>query len=90
METVYLLEAKYIADHRVFLWFNTGEAGEVDLRDLTYKYKAAEPLQDPDQFSKFYLDSWPTLAWECGFDIAPESLYYRLTGNTPFQSNAKI
>jgi hypothetical protein len=87
MDTIYLLEAKYIADHRVFLRFNTGEFGEVDLRDLTYKYKAAGPLQDPVQFSKFYLDSWPTLAWECGFDVAPESLYYRLTGNTPSKSS---
>jgi len=21
---------------------------------------------------------WPTLAWECGFDISPESLYFRV------------
>ncbi len=80
MQSVFLLEAKYIDNFKVFLKFNTGEAGEVDLKDLIYKYKAAEPLRDPAYFSKFYLDSWPTIAWDCGFDIAPESLYYRLTG----------
>lgn len=80
MESIYLVEAKYIADYRVFLRFNTGECGEVDLKDLIFKYKAAEPLQDTEQFAKFFLDSWPTLAWDCGFDVAPESLYYRLTG----------
>ena len=81
MNSIYLVEAKYIADYRVFLRFNTGESGEVDLKDLVFKYEAAEPLRDPELFAKFFLDSWPTLAWECGFDIAPESLYYRLTGN---------
>ena len=80
MVSIYLLEAKYLADYRVFLRFNTGESGEVDLKDLVFKYKVAEPLQDPEQFANFFLDSWPTLAWECGFDVAPESLYYRLTG----------
>lgn len=80
MESIYLLEAKYINEFKVFLKFNTGDEGEVDLKDLVYKYKVAEPLRDPNKFSKFYLDSWPTLAWECGFDIAPEALYYRLTG----------
>ncbi len=81
MNSVYLVEAKYVADYRVFLRFNTGESGEVDLKDLIFKYEAAEPLRDPEQFANFFLDSWPTLAWECGFDVAPESLYYRLTGN---------
>ncbi len=81
MESIYLVEAKYLAEYRVFLRFNTGESGEVDLKDLVYKYKAAEPLQDPERFAGFFLDSWPTLAWDCGFDVAPESLYYRLTGS---------
>jgi len=82
MGTIYLTEAKYIANYRIFLRFNTGECGEVDLKDLIFKYKAAEPLQDPEQFAKFYLDAWPSLAWDCGFDVAPESLYYRLTGHS--------
>ena len=81
MNPVYLVEAKYVSGFRVFLRFNTGESGEIDLEDLIFKYEAAKPLRDPEQFSQFFLDSWPTLAWECGFDIAPESLYYRLTGN---------
>jgi hypothetical protein len=78
MDMVYLVEARYIADYRVFLKFNTGETGEVDLKDLVHQYDIAAPLKDPDQFARFYLDSWPTLAWECGFDVSPESLYHRL------------
>nr|WP_232300481.1 DUF2442 domain-containing protein [Desulfonatronovibrio magnus] len=38
-------------------------------------------MKDRKKFAKFFLDPCPTLAWECGFDVAPESLYYRLTKN---------
>ncbi|MCK5720740.1 MAG: DUF2442 domain-containing protein [Thiomargarita sp.] len=82
MNSVYLLEARYIKDFKIFLKFNTGEAGELDLKDIIYKYKIAAPLRDYIAFSEFYLDSWPTLAWKCGFDIAPESLYFMVTGKT--------
>lgn len=81
MNSVFIVEAKYVADYRVFLRFNTGESGEANLKDLIFKYEAAKSLRDPEQFAQFFLDSWPTLAWKCGFDVAPESLYYRLTGN---------
>jgi len=26
---------------------------------------------------------WPTLAWDCGFDLAPEYLYELATGKRP-------
>ena len=87
MESVAILEAKYISDYKIFLRFNTGETGEVDLRDIVYKYPIAEPLRNCEIFSHFYLDSWPTLAWDCGFDVAPESLYLRATGKSVQESN---
>ncbi|MEA1952012.1 MAG: DUF2442 domain-containing protein [Planctomycetota bacterium] len=77
MECVYLKEAKYIKDFVVLLTFNDGKTGKVDLKDIVYKYDIASPLRIPENFSKFHLDSWPTLAWDCGFDVAPESLYER-------------
>lgn len=80
MECIYISEAKYIEGFKIFLKFNTGESGVIDLKDIVHKYEIAKPLRDPALFSNFYLDSWPTLAWECGFDIAPESLYTKLTG----------
>lgn len=82
MNSIYLAEAHYIEDFRIFLKFNTGESGEADLKETVFKYDAAKPLRNPKVFSKFYLDSWPTLAWECGFDVAPESLYFMVTGKT--------
>ncbi|MCD4818424.1 MAG: DUF2442 domain-containing protein [Candidatus Cloacimonetes bacterium] len=79
MDCIFLLEARYIEDFKIFLKFNTEEFGEIDLKDVIYKYEIATSLRDPVAFSKFYLDSWPTLAWKCGFDIAPESLYSMVT-----------
>ncbi len=75
MDCIYLLEAHYIEKFKVFLKFNTGLSGEVDLKDIIYKYKIASSLRDCKKFSDFYLDSCSTLAWKCGFDIAPETLY---------------
>lgn len=76
-------EAIYQDEYRVWLRFNSGESGVVDLKDLLLKHKAAAPLIDKNEFRKFYLDEWPTLAWPCGFDVAPESLYERVTGKRP-------
>jgi len=73
-------EAKYQDGYKIWVCFNTGESGVVDLTDLLHKYKAAAPLLDINEFKKFYLDGWPTVAWPCGFDLAPESLYERVTG----------
>ena len=72
--------ATYAGDHRVELRFDTGEAGIVDLYDLIHKYEAAAPLRDPTEFARFRLDDWPTLVWDCGFDVSPETLYARATG----------
>ena len=73
-------KAKYLGDYRLHLVFNTGESGDVDLRDLIFKYEAAETLRDIENFQAFTLDEWATLTWHCGFDVSPETLYERATG----------
>ena len=75
MQCVYLEDAKYIKGYQVLLEFNDGRKGKVDLKDIIFKYDQAEPLRSPQAFSRFYLDSWPSLAWKCGFDVSPETLY---------------
>lgn len=82
-EAVYLTKAVYRGRFVVYVEFNTGEAGEIDLEDIVFKYKQSQPLRNTEEFSDFYLDSWPTIAWKCGFDIAPESLYRRLLDSQP-------
>ena len=75
MECVYIKSAQYLKEFKIFLKFNTGETGEVDLKDIVFNNKIAKPLRKANTFSMFYLDSWPTLAWDCGFDVSPELLY---------------
>lgn len=74
---VFVSDAKYLEGYRLHLEFSTGEAAEVDLREhiFTSPHPEALSLRDPDQFRRFFLDSWPTVAWENGYDIAPERLY---------------
>lgn len=75
MDCVYLKRAEYLGDYKVFLEFNDGKKGSVDCKDIIDKYPIAAPLKNSKAFSAFYLDTWPTLAWKCGFDIAPETLH---------------
>lgn len=72
--------AKYLDAYRLNLVFDTGESGDVDLRDLVFKYEAASPLRSIDNFKSFKLDEWVTVVWDCGFDVSPETLYERATG----------
>jgi hypothetical protein len=84
---VNIQEAYYLDGYRISLRFNTDEVGEVDLSDLLRRYPAAQLLLDQDLFRSFYLDEWPTLAWPCGFDVAPETLYELATGKSPWRTD---
>jgi hypothetical protein len=76
-------EAKHLGDYRLWVRFNTGESGEVDLADVIERYPAATPLKEQSVFADFFLDEWPTIAWPCGFDVSPETLYELATGKAP-------
>ncbi len=43
MECISIIKARYLKVCQIFLKFNNGETGEVDLRDLFYKYLIVEP-----------------------------------------------
>ena len=75
VNSVYLNKAEYLGDFKFYLQFNDGLQGEVDIKSIIDKYDMAKSLKDEKEIGEFYLDSWPTLAWHCGFDIAPETLY---------------
>ena len=73
-------EAEYRGDYRIWVRFSDGQSGEADLESLVFSHPAATALRSPERFARFYLDSWPTIARDCGFDISPESLYERAIG----------
>ena len=70
-----VVEARYIAAYRVWLRFDDGLEGEVDLESVL-RGPVFEPLKDPAYFAQFSVD-W-TLTWPNGADLAPESLYARV------------
>jgi Protein of unknown function (DUF2442) len=72
---LHVREARYLHDYVIWLRFNDGLSGEVDLRDeLTGEMFA--PLQDIERFRQFRVDpEMETIAWENGADLAPEFLY---------------
>jgi hypothetical protein len=75
---LHVCEARYLHDYVIWMRFNDGAAGEVDLRDeLTSEI--FEPLQDVERFRQFRVDpEMETIVWENGADIAPEFLYAQM------------
>ena len=76
-----LEEAKHLGDHRVWLRFKDGTAGELDLRDELWG-EVFEPLMDVAEFAKLRADpELHTLVWPGGADFAPEWLYEQVKSN---------
>ena len=73
MEIVWIIEAKYVSEFVIFLKFNDGTEGTVDLADKL-KGPVFESLKDISYFKSFSLKAW-TIEWTNGADLAPEFLY---------------
>jgi hypothetical protein len=71
-----LVEARPLGGSRVWLRFEDGLEGDLDLGPELYG-EVFEPLRDPEFFACFEVDH--TLTWPNGADFAPEFLYERLT-----------
>ena len=76
---VHVIEARHLDGHRVWLRFDDGSEGEVDLAE-DLDGEVFEPLRDPTYFARFSVDD--TLIWPNGADFAPEFLYERVVGAT--------
>lgn len=74
----HVVDAKHIENYRVWLEFDDGKSGEIDLARKVSWGEIFEPLQDINYFKNFKIEN-DTLSWENGADLAPESLYELLT-----------
>lgn len=72
----HLTQAKYLHDYRVWLSFNDGAEGEIDLA-TELSGEIFEPLQDKTFFRSFTLEGH-TLSWSNGADFAPDFLRERI------------
>jgi hypothetical protein len=80
MEVIWVTEAVYNSGFQIYLKFNDGTSGLVDLKNKL-KGPIFKPLEDIGYFKKFGLNSW-TIEWPNGADLAPEFLY-RLVMENP-------
>nr|VFK30670.1 MAG: Protein of unknown function (DUF2442) [Candidatus Kentron sp. MB]VFK34243.1 MAG: Protein of unknown function (DUF2442) [Candidatus Kentron sp. MB]VFK76607.1 MAG: Protein of unknown function (DUF2442) [Candidatus Kentron sp. MB] len=69
---VRVTKAKYTGDYTVWLSFNDGAQGKIDLASELHG-EVFEPLKDKEFFRSFNLEGH-TLSWPNGADFAPEFL----------------
>jgi hypothetical protein len=70
-------ETRYLRDFIVWLKFEDGTEGEIDLSSELWG-PIFEPLKDSAYFRKVSVAEYGTIAWPNGADIAPEFLYERI------------
>lgn len=74
-----VVAARYMGDYRVWLTFDNGHEGLIDLEDDLWGDEHSA-LRDRLLFSEFYVDTGrKTLAWDNGTDFNPEFLYDKLS-----------
>ncbi|MEW5758664.1 MAG: DUF2442 domain-containing protein [Candidatus Omnitrophota bacterium] len=75
---LHVTKAKYLHDYIIWVRFNDGTEGEVDLAG-ELKGEVFAPLKDKNKFRSFRVDPiLETIVWENGADLAPEFLYENL------------
>ena len=71
---LHIKSAKYLPDFKLWVAFDDGTSGEVDL-DGVLIGPVLDPLQDVNMFKRFAADpELETLVWYNGADLAPELL----------------
>jgi hypothetical protein len=81
MMILHVIEARYVAGHKVWLLFNDGASGEIDLSDALGG-PVFQPLRDIAYFKRFKL-RFHTLSWDNDADFAPEFLREKLAETMP-------
>ena len=73
-----VVDARYRGGHSVWLRFEDGTEGEVDLSS-ELDGPVFEPLRDPSYFARLRLNGdTGTIEWPNGADFAPEFLYEKV------------
>ncbi len=75
---IQVVDARYVRDYVIWLRFNDGLAGEVDLQD-ELDGPVFEPLRQLETFRSVRLHpELHTIVWPNGADLAPEFLHERV------------
>jgi len=77
-----IMEVRPAGEYRLYLRFEDGVEGEIDLSKLVEFKGVFEPLRDVREVSKVQVDAeHRTVTWPNGADLDPDVIYSLLTGN---------
>ena len=77
-----VIDVDYLGDCRLYLEFDDGACGEVDLQRYIQRIPSMHDLKDPEKFIQFSLSDG-TIGWDRNRDISPIWLRNHLTPTTP-------
>jgi len=74
-------DVRALPNHRIWLRYDDGIEGEVDLSDLAGQ-GVFEPWNDAAFFNTVHLGSHGAIEWSPDLDLCPDAMYIRLTGKS--------
>ena len=77
-----LLEVKPLKGYRLWLKYEDGTEGVVDLSDLVGKGVFAL-WEDEERFQQVQIGDGGELVWSDEVDVCPDALYLQITGKQP-------
>ena len=76
-----IIKVKYIENHQIYLKFEDGAEGIVEIDKLIEFKDIFAPLQNLNYFKTVRVNpEWGTIDWENGADLDPDVLYSIVTG----------
>lgn len=84
-----IAEVKVLPGYRLWLRYEDGVGGEVDLSDLAGRGVFAA-WNERRFFESVRIDESGALAWGDQLDLCPDALYLRLTGKSPEDVFSKL
>ncbi len=75
------LEVKALSGYRIWLRYDDGAEGEVDLSDLA-GHGVCSGWSDPAVFNAVHLAGHGAIEWSPDLDLCPDAMYLRLTGKS--------
>ena len=76
-----VVDVRHVGRHRLFLRFEDGASGEVDVAAMVRFTGVFAPLVDESEFAKVRVNpEIGTIVWPNGADLDPDVLYSLVTG----------
>lgn len=74
-----VIKVKVLKGYKLFLTFDNGKSGEIDLKNILSFSGIFEPLKNRDFFETVKVDAnIGTICWDNGADLSPGFLYENL------------